>query len=94
MFYLFQLGLVEHGFVLNVLRGVRWRWQDGGVSWSPLGVVFGNSSATEKVVVGNTAPVQVRSTGRILLPFCRDNLDLFLTYSDDGASFVLPALGL
>ena len=34
-------------------------------------------------VIGNAAPVQIRATGRILIPHTRNNSDVWLTYSDD-----------
>ena len=58
------------------------RSTDGGLTWSPLGVVWTNSTTEETNVVGNAAPVQ-DVTGRIWLPFCRNNEDVFITYSDD-----------
>jgi hypothetical protein len=68
---------------------------DGGKTWSALGVVFRNSTATVNQVIGNVAPVQDRVTGkkllfeelsipgRIWLPFSRNNSQFFITYSDD-----------
>lgn len=34
-------------------------------------------------MIGNAAPVQDRGSGRILVPFCRNNHDVLLKYSDD-----------
>eukprot|EP00050_Salpingoeca_kvevrii_P008576 m.303703 g.303703 ORF g.303703 m.303703 type:complete len:390 (-) comp16122_c0_seq1:124-1293(-) len=73
------------------------RSTDGGSTWGPLGVVFSNSSVArnESNVIGNAAPVQDRHTGRILLPFCRNNAEVLLTHSDDdGKSWVLPPRNL
>eukprot|EP01012_Entosiphon_sulcatum_P053077 TRINITY_DN7299_c0_g1_i1.p1 TRINITY_DN7299_c0_g1~~TRINITY_DN7299_c0_g1_i1.p1 ORF type:complete len:354 (+),score=45.10 TRINITY_DN7299_c0_g1_i1:105-1166(+) len=55
---------------------------DGGRSWGPLTILFSNSTPAIHVVIGNAAPVQIKS-GRILVPFCRNNFQVFLTYSDD-----------
>eukprot|EP01036_Dinobryon_divergens_P024786 gene24786-33264_t len=64
---------------------------DGGRSWSALTLLFSNSCATEANVVGNAAPVQDRVTGRIWLPFCRNNEQVFVTYSDDdGLTWAAP----
>jgi len=65
---------------------------DNGATWSTLMVLFGNSSA-ESTVIGNAAPVQDSVTGRILIPFCRNNLQVFLTFSDDdGVSWSYPQM--
>jgi sialidase-1 len=64
---------------------------DGGVTWSPLAVVWSNSSADEPNVVGNAAPVQ-DFNGRIWLPFCRNNEEVFITFSDDdGLTWSSPS---
>jgi sialidase-1 len=47
-----------------------------------------------QVVIGNAAPVQDRRTGRILVPFCRNNLQVLLTYSDDDGRTWSPAVNL
>ena len=44
-------------------------------------------------MIGNAAPVQDTQTGRIWLPFCRNNEEVFLTYSDDdGETWIPPTL--
>jgi len=66
---------------------------DNGRSWSGMGVVYSNSSNTtqEWNVIGNAAPVQLMPSGRILLPFCRNNLEVLQTWSDDdGATWAPP----
>jgi sialidase-1 len=64
---------------------------DMGVTWSALEVIYSNSSDTESNVVGNAAPVQDRSTGRLWLPFCRNNEEVFVMYSDDeGLNWAKP----
>lgn len=60
------------------------RSSDGGESWSNLVVlVAGNTGADEFHRVGNAAPVQDAATGRIWVPYCRDNAELWSVYSDD-----------
>lgn len=50
---------------------------DGGLTWSPLRVVYSNSTnETAPVVIGNAAPVQDRATGWVVMPFCRNNLQV------------------
>jgi len=53
--------------------------------------VYGNSTNSSFVTIGNAAPVQDRSTGRIVVPFCRNNLQVLVTYSeDDGLTWSAP----
>lgn len=64
---------------------------DGGGSWGPLGKLY-EGHLQHPTVVGNAAPVQVSSTGRILVPFCMNNSRVFITHSDDdGLTWVPPA---
>ncbi len=58
---------------------------DGGKTWGPLKMLYSNSSMERGVntVIGNAAPVVLRDSHRILVPFCRNNLQVMLTYSDD-----------
>jgi len=59
--------------------------------FTPLKILYTNSSKAESNVIGNAAPVQLKQNGRILLPFCRNNFEVWLTYSDDdGVSWILP----
>ena len=46
-------------------------------------ILWTNSSESEYNIVGNAAPVQDSTTGRIWIPFCRNNEQVFITYSDD-----------
>ncbi len=58
-----------------------------------MGVVYSNSSNVTKEwnTIGNAAPVQLKLSGRILLPFCRNNLEVLQTWSDDdGETWALP----
>lgn len=61
------------------------RSEDDGKTWSPLAVLFSNSSESETNVIGNAAPVvdRYKNRGRIWVPFCRNNEDVFITFSDD-----------
>ena len=61
------------------------RPEDGGKTWGPLNILYTNSSNQTGVhtVIGNAAPVVLKDGGRILVPFCRNNLQVMLTYSDD-----------
>jgi sialidase-1 len=66
------------------------RSTDGGATWSPLATLYGEANGT---VIGNAAPVVVGGTARILVVFCRDNLDVLATSSaDDGLTWTLPTL--
>ncbi len=56
------------------------RSSDGGQSWSPQQVVH---AETGDVTIGNPCPVLDRHTGVIWMLFCRDNIDVFVTQSDD-----------
>ena len=63
---------------------------DGGRTWSPLTVVYGNSSAGNYAIVGNAVPLQLAS-GRILLPFCVNNTFTLQSFSDDdGVTWSQP----
>lgn len=69
------------------------RSTDGGKTWGPLTILYSNSSSDtgESNVIGNAAPVVLKDSNRILLPFCRNNLQVLLTYSDDdGVSWSEP----
>ena len=70
------------------------RSTDNGKTWGPLTILYSNSSnasGQHAVVIGNAAPVVLRDSRRILLPFCRNNKQVMLTYSDDdGLSWSTP----
>lgn len=64
---------------------------DNGQTWSAMGTVWSNSTADETNVVGNAGIVQDTSTGRIWIPLCRNNEEVFITYSDDdGETWSAP----
>jgi len=67
------------------------RSTDGGGSWSPLEILISNSTAEEINVVGNAAPVVDRATGRIWLPYNRNNQETWITYSDDAGATWAPS---
>jgi sialidase-1 len=70
------------------------RSTDNGTTWSALKIMYGNSSLERNVsnVIGNAAPIQLRGAkNRILVPFCRNNLEMFQTWSDDdGVTWAAP----
>ena len=53
------------------------RSTDSGRTWSKLQVVHSEPNS----VIGNAAPVVLHTSGRILLPHCRDNLKVFTMHS-------------
>lgn len=64
------------------------RSMDQGKTWSDLQVLYSNSTTEETNVIGNAAPVQDRNTNRIWMPFCRNNEEMFMMYSDnDGETW-------
>lgn len=64
---------------------------DNGQTWSTLGTIWSNSSSSETNVVGNAGIVQDFKTGRIWVPLCRNNEEVYILYSDDdGVTFSLP----
>ncbi len=68
----------DHGDIDLVLR----RSEDGGKTWGPLQLVYEEGGDAE-ITIGNPCPVVDQANGRIWLPFCRDNDDVLVTYSDD-----------
>lgn len=67
------------------------RSEDRGATWSSLTVFFSNSTEESTNVVGNAAPVVDATTGRIWVPFCRNNEEVFISYSDDdGRTWSTP----
>ncbi|CAF1280378.1 unnamed protein product [Rotaria sordida] len=67
---------------------------DNGQTWSNLKILYrGNSSNDNYNRVGNIAPVQLKYNQRILIPFCKNNLIIMQTYSDDdGLTFSQPQI--
>ena len=84
-----KLNCDDHGWVDLVLK----RSIDDGATWGPLQVVWSNSTETDHVTLGNSAPVQDRDTKEIMIIFCRNNAEVFISRSrDEGASWTYPDL--
>jgi sialidase-1 len=63
---------------------------DGGKTWSALTTLYAEANGT---VIGNAAPVVLRDSGRVLVVFCRNNLDVLITHSDDdGVTWTPPTV--
>lgn len=81
-----KTGRGDHGDLDMVLR----RSTDGGKTWMPMQLVY-EEGGSKKITIGNPCPVVDQSNGRIWLPFCRDNDDVLMTYSDDdGMTWAKP----
>jgi sialidase-1 len=67
---------------------------DNGKTWSNLQILCrGNVTNNGYNSVRNFAPVQLKYNQRILIPFCKNNLILMQTYSDDdGLTFSPPEI--
>ena len=65
---------------------------DNGTTWSDMQVVYSNSTASSITQVGNAAPLQLRDdNGTIVMPFCVNNSQVFLTRStDEGRTWSTP----
>ncbi len=60
---------------------------DGGRTWEPPQAVVSDGDRT----CGNPCPMVDGHTGAVLLPFCKDNQEVFLTRSDDdGQTWSAP----
>jgi sialidase-1 len=76
----------DHGDIDLVLK----RSADGGKTWGPLELVY-EEGGMAQITIGNPCPVVDETDGTIWLPFCRDNDDVFVTFSkDDGKTWVKP----
>ncbi len=63
------------------------RSTDGGRTWSPRQLVVADGDRT----CGNPCPVVDRVRGEVLLPFCKDNQEVFVTRStDSGGTWSAP----
>ena len=77
--------LQDHGKVDLVLK----RSFDGGRSWSPLSIV--HSAESGRRTIGNPAPLYDPPENEVVLFFCRQNQEIFVTRStDDGVSWSSP----
>lgn len=64
---------------------------DNGTSWSKLQVVHSASTPSHHVTIGNPAPVYNSIKKQVVLLFCQDNNDVFVTRSSDvGRSWTEP----
>ena len=76
----------DHGDLDLVLR----RSTDNGQTWMPMQLVY-EEGGDAKITIGNPCPVVDRDTGRIWLPFCRNNDQVLVTFSDDdGRTWAKP----
>ena len=81
-----KTGRGDHGDLDLLLR----RSEDQGKTWKPTQVVH-EEGGSQNITIGNPCPVVDQETGRIWLPFCRDNNDVFMTFSDDdGKTWAEP----
>ena len=82
-----KLSSADHGWNDIVAK----RSEDGGASWQPLQLVYGESTTAKPVTIGNPAPVAVGTTGKIVLVFCKNNLEVgVMTSLDFGGSWGKP----
>lgn len=76
----------DHGNLDMLLR----RSVDGGKTWLPTQLVYDEGGDSE-VTIGNACPVVDKDTGKIWLPFTRNNEDVLITSSsDDGKTWSKP----
>ncbi len=76
----------DHGDLDLILR----RSTDSGKTWGPVELIY-EEGGNAKITIGNPCPVVDRTSGKIWLPFCRDNEDVLITYSDDdGKTWAKP----
>eukprot|EP01084_Bolivina_argentea_P077302 140188_1 len=82
----------DHGYVDIVYK----RSLDFGQTWSNLTILYSNStSKTVYNTIGNPAPVQHKESDKIWMIFCKNNKEIYATYSiDDGKTFKLPPISL
>jgi len=76
----------DHGDLDLVLR----RSFDHGRSWDKMRIIH-EEGGDKKITIGNPCPVIDQTTGRVWLPFCRNNDQVLITYSDDdGQTWAQP----
>ena len=77
----------DHGDLDLVLR----RSTDNGKTWTPTQIVH-EEGGDAKITIGNPCPVVDQDTGRVWLPFCRNNDKVLITFSDDdGNTWAKPS---
>jgi sialidase-1 len=89
-----RFSCADHGWNDIVAK----RSTDGGLTWSPLYVVYGESTRSKNVTIGNPAPVvdtvhlSPTGTPRVLMPFSRNNVEAGVLVSEDlGKTFTMLA---
>jgi len=76
----------DHGNIDLLMK----RSTDGGRTWSEQQVIYEEGGEAE-VTIGNPCPVFDQGAGTIVLPFCRNNRDVFVTKStDEGRTWSTP----
>ena len=76
----------DHGNIDLVLK----HSADCGNSWSPSRLVY-EEGGDKQITIGNPCPVVDQTTDRIWMPFCRNNDDVLVTFSDDdGRTWSTP----
>lgn len=79
-------GRGDHGDLDLVIK----RSEDLGKTWSDLAVLY-EEGGDAKITIGNPCPVVDQESGKIWMPFCRDNDEVLLTSSeDDGRTWARP----
>ncbi len=78
----------DHGYIDIVYK----RSRDFGNTWSDVLILYSNSTSQLNFnTIGNPSPVQDKNTSKIWILFCKNNKQIYSTYSiDDGTTFALP----
>lgn len=77
----------DHGDIDLLVK----RSTDGGQTWSDQHIIH-EEGGDDPITIGNPCPVIDQETGRVWMTFCRNNDDVFVTYSDDdGVSWSQPS---
>lgn len=65
------------------------RSTDGGATWGKMQVVYGESTPSKQVTIGNPSPIALHTVvGKVVLVACRNNADVLQLESDDfGATW-------
>ncbi len=78
--------LNDHGDIDLILK----RSTDHGQTWGPIELIHEEGKGKE-VTIGNPCPVIDQKTGVIWMPFCRNNKDVLITFSNnDGRTWSNP----
>eukprot|EP01084_Bolivina_argentea_P150648 263061_1 len=78
----------DHGYVDLSFR----KSYDLGHTWSNLTIIYSNSSNfTNKNTIGNPVPIYDEITKTIIMLFCKNNKQIYITKSDDfGLTWTIP----